>query len=371
MSFSEVLMYVIAAFMVLGAIDKITYGKLKLDLADSFDEGIETMGPLALSVIGILSLAPALEGIVIKLVGPLYSLIGADPAMFAGTVLSSDTGAFPLAAALTDDYQVVCFSGLVLGGVLGVVIGFTIPIALGIIDKKDRKYFAQGVLYGIITVPVGSLAGGIVAGFPLDMILINSIPTIIISVLLALGVKLFTNAMIKGFEIFGKFIVIIITIGLVAAILEALTGIVIIKGMAPIEEGFVLVGKLAIVLAGAFPMLHVITKALRRPLAAGGSKMGVNESSVAGLIACLANAIPMLSLMKNMDERGKVINSAFVVSGSFILGDHLAYTASVDSNMLLPVIVAKGVSGLLAAVLAIMLTRKSFQKNEPDGEMTI
>ena len=37
------------------------------------------------------------------------------------------------------------------------------------------------------------------------------------------------------------------------AVVEALTGFVIIPGMAPISEGFETVGTIAIVLAGAFP----------------------------------------------------------------------------------------------------------------------
>ncbi len=363
MSFSQILMYVIVFFMILGAFDKITLGKFHLGLKDSFDEGIEAMGPLALSVIGMLCLAPALEGLVTKFIQPVYSLLGADPAMFAGALLSSDTGAYPLAKALTDDYQVACFSGLILGSVLGAVIGFTIPVALGIIEKNDRPYFAQGVLYGITVVPIGSIVGGMTAGYPMRMILLNSIPTVILSVLLAAGIKFFPGAMIKGFEAFGKMITAIITIGLAASILEALIGVCVIKNIAPISEGFVLVGTLAIVLAGAFPMLHVLTKILRVPLARVAAALHINEASAAGLVSSLANAIPTLSLIKKMDKRGKVINSAFVVSGSFILGDHMAYTASTDSALLLPVITAKGISGILSVVVAILLTKEMKDKD--------
>lgn len=369
MNFGQILMYVIVFFMILGAFDKITLGKFHLGLKDSFDEGIEAMGPLALSVIGMLCLAPALEGIVIKFIEPVYSFFGADPAMFAGALLSSDTGAYPLAKALTDNYQAACFSGLILGSVLGVVIGFTIPIALGIIEKRDRPYFAQGVLYGIIVVPIGSVAGGMAAGYQMGMILVNSIPTVILSILLAVGIKFFPGMMIKGFEAFGKIIIAIITIGLAASIVEALVGVRLIKNMTPISEGFILVGTLSIVLAGAFPMLHVLTKILRIPLAKVGAALHINEASAAGLVSSLANAIPTLSLMKKMDKRGKVINSAFIVSGSFILGDHMAYTASTDSTLLLPVITAKGISGMLSIIIAALLTKD--MKNEDSNKQLV
>ena len=44
--------------------------------------------------------------------------------------------------------------------------------------------------------------------------------------------------MVRGFEVFGKLVVAVVTVGLAAAIVEALTGFVIIPGMAPISDGF-------------------------------------------------------------------------------------------------------------------------------------
>ena len=76
--------------------------------------------------------------------------------------------------------------------------------------------------------------------------------------------------MIMGFSYFGKGVLAVITVGLVAAIVETLTGFSIIPGLAPIEEGFSTVGAIAIVLAGAFPLVYVITKALKKPLTALG-----------------------------------------------------------------------------------------------------
>ena len=357
MSFSQVIMYIVVIFMLVAVFDKITAGRFHLNLKESFDEGIESMGSIALTGIGLLVLAPALSGVISKAVEPVYSLIGADSAMIAGTLLSSDIGGYALACELTDDYEMACFSGLILGGILGAVISFTIPLALGIIKESDRGYFFKGVLYGIIATPIGGILGGVAAGFPLNAVLINTIPTIVIAFLLAVGMRFLQDKIIKGFDIFGKIIVAIITIGLAAAIVERETGIVVIKNMASISEGFELVGTLAIFLAGALPMLKVLSKILSAPLKKAGVLLNVNEESVLGFIACLANVIPMLMLMKDMDERGKIINSAFAVSGAFILGDHMAYTASIDKEMLLPVLIAKGSAGLIAVLLAVVATR--------------
>jgi len=57
-----------------------------------------------------------------------------------------------------------------------------------------------------------------------------------------------------------------------------------------------------------------------------------------------------------MDERGKVLNMAFVVSASFVFGDHLGFTAGFAPEMLLPVMAAKLTAGIAAVALALLLT---------------
>lgn len=57
-----------------------------------------------------------------------------------------------------------------------------------------------------------------------------------------------------------------------------------------------------------------------------GKVLGMNEVAAAGMVATLANNIPMFQMLKDMDNRGKIINIAFAVSASFVLGDHLGFT---------------------------------------------
>ena len=103
--------------------------------------------------------------------------------------------------------------------------------------------------------------------------------------------------MVKGFQVFGKIIVIIITIGLAAAIIQELTPLTLIPGMNPISDGVEIVGDIAIVLAGAFPLVFVITKVFRRPLMKLGGLLGMNDVAAAGMVATLANNIPMFQMM--------------------------------------------------------------------------
>ena len=356
MSFHEIIIAVMAGFAVLGALDRI-FGN-RWGLGKEFEEGILAMGSLALAMVGIVSLAPVLARVLKPVVVPIFGFLGADPAMFAGTILACDMGGGALALQMTDNQEAAMLGGVLNGSMLGATIVFTIPVAMGILREQDRPAMAKGVLCGIVTIPLGLLAGGIAAGFSLKMVLRNLIPIVLIAVLIALGLWRAERTMVKGFSLFGRFVIVLVTVGLVAAIVEALTGFVIIPGMAPISEGFETVGTIAILLAGAFPLVFVLTKLLRNPLMAVGRKLGINDAAAAGLIASLANSIATFGMVKDMNERGKVINIAFAVSAAFVFGDHLGFTAGFAPEMIGPMIIGKLVGGISAVIVALWLTRR-------------
>ncbi len=360
MSINEIIVYIMVGFMVLGAVDKIIGNKF--GLGEQFEEGIMAMGSLALAMVGVVSLAPVLADILKPVVVPLYTALGADPAMFATTLLANDMGGYPLAMELAQSTEAGTFAGLILGSMMGPTIVFTIPVALGIIKKEDHKFLATGILAGLITIPIGSLVGGLVGGFDFIMIIKNLVPIIIVALLLALGLWKIPEKMIKGFTVFGKGVVAVITVGLAAIIIETLTGIVVIPGMAPVSDGIEIVGSIALMLAGAFPMVYVITKVFNKPLLKLGKLLGMGDVAAAGMVATLANNIPMFGLMKDMDDRGKIINVAFAVSASFVFGDHLGFTAGVNQDMIFPMVVGKLIAGATAVVIALFIANKSLGK---------
>ena len=355
MSFHEILIAIMAGFALLGAADRI-FGN-RWGLGKEFEEGILAMGSLALAMVGIVSLAPVLAAVLRPVVVPIYSFLGADPAMFAGTILACDMGGGALARAMTEDADAALLGGVLTASMLGATIVFTLPVAMGILREDDRPAMAKGILCGIVTIPVGVLAGGLAAGFPVMMVLRNLVPIVLIAALIALGLWRAEGAMVRGFAVFGKIVVIVVTIGLAAAIVEALTGYAMIPGMAPISEGFATVGTIAILLAGAFPLVFVLTKLLRKPLMAAGKLLGINDAAAAGLIASLANSIATFGMVKDMNTRGKVVNIAFSVSAAFVFGDHLGFTAGFAPEMIGPMIVGKLVGGISAIAVALWLTK--------------
>jgi ethanolamine transporter len=355
MTIHEGIVAVMAIFAVVGAIDRIFGGKL--GLGPHFEEGILSMGSLALAMVGMICLAPVVAKVLRPVVVPLYTFLGADPAMFAGTLLANDMGGASLAQELAGSTQAGQFGGLIIGSMLGPTVSFTIPVALGILPPEDQGALATGVLAGIITIPLGGLVGGLVAGFSLGFVLRNLVPIVLMAALIALGLWRIPGGMVKGFRIFGTGIVAVITLGLAAAIVEALTGLALIPGMTEIGEGFRIVGEIAILLAGAFPLVHLITRLFEKPLMALGRKLGINRPAAAGLVATLANNIPMFKLLHEMDPRGKVVNVAFAVSAAFVFGDHLGFTAGFDPSMLVPMIAAKLTGGVSAVAVALWMTR--------------
>ena len=354
MTLDQFIIWIMAIGVLIGAIDRLFNNKL--GLGQKFEEGLNAMGPLALSMVGIVSLSPVISNILEPIILPLYKFLGADPSMFA-SILANDMGGYQLALSLGENKDIALFSGLIVASMLGCTMVFSIPVALGLIEEDDKEFFAKGLLIGLSTIPLGSIVGGLLMKINPKVLLINIIPIILISVILILGLKFFQNKMIKGVLYFGKFIMWISTIGLATAAFEKLTGIILIKGMAPITEGMNVVMNIGIVLLGTFPMLTLIIKLLDKPLIKLGKYIGLDSTSVAGIIFSLANSIPVFKMIKDMNNKGKIINVAWLVSATSTLGAHLGFTAGIESKMIIPVILSKLFAGISAIVIALIFSK--------------
>lgn len=352
----EILIYLIMIFAVLGAIDKMIGNRF--GLGEKFDEGIKMVATLSLSMVGIIVLSPVLATVLKPIFTPVFEFMGADLAMLAGCLFANDLGGAALARELTTNREIANFSGLIVSTMLGGTIVFTIPVSLSIVKQEDRRFCALGVLAGIITVPIGSFVGGVVAGYSISMLLKNLTPVFVFVIMIALGLWKFEKTLMKIFIRFGKFMEGVILFGLTVGIVEALTGFTILPGANPVSEGFRIVCEIVIFLAGAYPLMFLVTKLCQKPLLALGKLLGINEAAAAGLATNLINSVPMFSTVKQMDNRGKVVNMAFSVSAAFVFGDHLAFTAGMDSSVVIPLIIGKLVGGITAIAVAMFIAKK-------------
>jgi ethanolamine transporter len=353
---NDFIIYLITVFIVLGGIDKLIGNKF--GLGEKFTSAFHSMGALALSMIGVISLSPVLANLLIPIVTPIYTKIGADPSMFASTVFALDMGGHKLSMEMAKDPESAAFSWVFLGTMMGPTLVFTIPVALNIIPKKEQSYFAKGILIGLVTIPFGCIAGGFLAGFEIKWMIINLLPTIILAILITFFISKFPGFTIKVFMGFSKLVEIIVVIGLLFIMLETLIGIKVLEGMLPLSDSLEIIGNITIVLAGAFPLIYVLQKLLKKPFERLGSKINLNEYSLIGLLTSLAHHVPMFTNISNMDNRGKVINTAFAVSGSFVMGSHLGFVAAVDKDYIVPMIVGKLTAGVLAALIAFIVTKE-------------
>lgn len=377
LSINSVIMMIMMIFMLVGAIDKILGNKK--GYGEEFENGFNAIGPLAISMAGVVAAAPVLATVLGPILKPIYTAIGADASMFATTLLACDMGGYPLAMELAADKSIGSFAGLILGTMMGPTIVFTIPVALGIISKEDRNYLGAGVLAGMITIPIGCIVGGLAMNAMTDYslsfgrIIINLVPVIVIAALIVIGLWFAPAKMISGFNVFGTGVTIVITAFTAIAVFEQITGIMFplfdvmatpdeASGLTPLDSGLLVCGQIGIVLIGAFPMVKWITNTFGAALSKVGGALGINDKASAGMVANLANNIAMFNIMGDMDPKGKLLNVAFAVSAAFVFGDHLGFTAGVDQTMVTPVIIGKLVAGITAVIVANLLSPKLLSK---------
>lgn len=353
---AQTLATIMAVFAVIGALDKITGNHLKL--GDEFEKGITTLGPLSLSMLGMMTIAPALSTVLIPLITPVATAVGFDPSALAGILIANDMGGAALADSIAKQEVLGAFHGLCVASMLGATVSFTIPVALHSAKKENHDDILLGLLCGICTIPVGCFISGLVMGISPLTVLINLLPALLISVIIVIGLLKFPKITIKIFSVFGKIISIMITCGLALGIFQTLTGKVILKNTAPLMESAATVFTICITLAGTFPLIAIISKILKKPLSALGRKMELDDTSVVGLIATLANSIATMESADKMNRKGRVLNLAFAVSAAFVFGDHLAFTLSYNGKYIIPVIIGKLLAGITALLVASILVKK-------------
>lgn len=351
---NQMLMIVMAAGAALGGLDRI-FGN-KLGLGEQFEKGFMLLGPMALSMAGMICLAPVLADVLGRAVVPFFQLIGVDPAMF-GSLLAIDMGGYQLAKELAVDGRVGSYAGLVASAIFGCTVVFTIPVGMGMISPGDRPLFARGIMLGLTAMPVGLIAGGLLSGLSLTGCLHQNLPIFALALLLLLGLWKVPEQMVKGFCLLAEGIKTVITIGLVMAAVESLTGWNPAPGMAPIGEAMGVVASIGVVMLGSLPVAELLRRGLERPFAALGGRLGLSPQSLTGMLVSLATPLPALAAYQDMDERGKVAAGAFLVSGASLLAAHMGFVIGTEPDMLAPLIAGKLSGAIAAAALALWAQR--------------
>lgn len=356
MEINQIIIYVMMVFMAIAAFDRCMGSPLSL--GTKIDQGVAAIGPLCIPMVGMMELAPILGDALGKICTPIYHLVGADPAMAATSLLASDMGGYALAYAMADSEEAAQFSGCILGTMLGSIITFMIPVGLTLVKKEYQRYYALGLMIGIVTVPFGLITGGIVAGYSVIMILKNTLPVAIFALIIIIGLWKALEMCIIIFKVVGFIVVALSTVGFTLGAVQLLTPLVVVEDLPDILEGIKVVGQIAIVLCGAFPMVDLVNRLFEHTLGKIGRLLHVDNIAVTGMMACLANVMPLLSSCNSMSPAGVVVSMAFLVGANSVLGDFLGFVAGVDSSMIVPMISAKLVAGLISLPLAVLICKQ-------------
>ncbi|WP_336715511.1 ethanolamine utilization protein EutH [Arthrobacter sp. USHLN218] len=379
----QVIIFIMMGFLLIGAVcalfnDETGFGR-------EFKEGIHAIGPIFLPVAGIMTLVPVLSQLVTTYLAPVYAWFHADPALAATTLIAGDMGGYHLAHATAGSHG-AWIMAFAVSFTAGSTIIFSIPVGLTMLDKRDHKYMALGVMSGLLAIPFAVFIITLILqtgatplrsdisttspsttpfDLPIGSILLNLVPLVLVVSVLALGLRFFSRTMVRAFIVFGRVLDIIIKLALALSIVQYFTGIFDVFGTWPLapfiadsEDQFralEVAGYIGVMLAGAFPMVYGIRKWLGVPLERVGRRLGFSEEGAAGILAAAANILALFRVIRLMPPRDKVLAIAFAVCAAFTFGDHLAFSANFQPNMVFPLMVGKLAGGVIAILLALWL----------------
>ena len=344
---------VILVFSLFGAVDYIIGNKL--GVGKEFARAFSLFAPMALSMLGMIVVAPAIGVWLTPMFDGFYKLFRIDPSIIPASLFANDMGGMSLAQAITKSSNIGNYNAFVVSSMMGCVISFTIPFSIGLVNKERHKELFFGLLCGIATVPVGSFVAGLICGIGVLPLLINLLPLIVIAGIIIVALILVPNGCIKCFTALGFFMRALAVVGLACSVFTFLTKIEITPYFDTFENAAFICANACVTLSGTLPLMFIVTKLLNRPLSKAGGLLGVNSVSTLSLLGSLVTNASTFGVSDQMDKKGLVLNSAFAVSASFVFGSHLAFTVAFDNSYVLPMIVGKLISGVCAIVLTLLI----------------
>lgn len=328
----------------------------RFGLGQRFEEAFRLLGPLALSMTGIICLAPLISGGLSGVVVPLFQALGLDPAMFGG-ILPIDMGGYQLAMDLAADPAVGRFSGIIVSASFGCCVVFIIPVGLGMMSEADQPWFTRGILLGLLSLPFCLVLGGLACGLTLSTVLGNSLPIVLSCGALLLGMRRWRDRIVRIFQCLSRWIQKIAILGLTLGAFLHLTGWALPGNLTPLTEAMDVACSIAIVMLGSMPLAELLQMVMKVPFAWIRRRTGLNAASTTGLLVGAVSTVPGLAMFSRMDPRGKVVNAAFLVCGASTFAAHMGFAVTVEPEMVPALLLAKLSGGALGFLFALIATR--------------
>jgi ethanolamine transporter len=320
-----------------------------------FASAFELLGPTAMSMAGIICLTPVLSLLLRTGISPFFHLIGIDPAM-AGGIFPIDMGGYQLCTQVADTPFWGSYAGIIVSSMLGCAIMFLLPVGMGIIEKEDESFFLRGMILGLIGLPFGLAAGGLLLGASFWKLLYELLPVLLFSVLLIAGLCRFPDRMVWIFQKFAAGMKVLITVGLIIGAMFYMTGQT-STWITPLTEAMAVVASICIVMLGSLPVSLLLQRVLKKPLRALGRRSGLDDVAMTAIMIGTVSVIPALLLLKDTDRHGKIAVTAYLVSAASLMGAHIAFTAGTQPSMTAALITAKLTGGLAALLISAAARR--------------
>ena len=144
------------------------------------------------------------------------------------------------------------YNGIIIASMFGATICPVIPMALEMVEKQYHDDVLTGLLCGIATIPIGCIVSGFIIGCSLEDIILNTLPIIILATMICLGLVKKTEFTRKLFGVVGIILSVLVIFGLVAGIFDKFMGIKLFPSVASIDESFLIIGNIALILSGVF-----------------------------------------------------------------------------------------------------------------------
>ena len=349
----SVMTVIVLVFSLLGAAD-LLFGD-RLGLGSEFKRGLSLFCPMVLSMLGMIVIAPAVGEWITPVLNGFYHATGIDPSIIPASLFSNDMGGAPLAQSVAQAENVGNFNAFIVASMMGCIISYSIPYALGVVKHEQYDDMFFGFLCGIVTIPIGCFVSGLICGLSALTILFDLLPLLILATVIVLMLIFVPRVCIACFSVFGRLVKGIAIVGMACAIFTFFTKVEISPHFESLENAAFICVNASVTMSGTLPFMAVVSRLLRRPMHAFGKKLGVNNASAFAFLSNLVTNATTFDAMEKMDKKGTVLNAAFAVSAAFVLGGQLAFTMAYDSRYVLPMIVGKLVAGVCGVALAALL----------------
>lgn len=324
----------------------------KWKIGEKFQQGFHMMGAMMISMTGIMAIVPAIAYMLKPAIVPVFSALHMDPSVLS-IMLSCDMGGYQLAMSLMEDSSTGLLMGVIVAGLFGGTLTFTIPLGFKLIEREDIPIFSKGILIGVGCIPLASVIGGLILGIPAGLVIWNSLPVIVLTLCILIGMRINPGKMIFMMEKLGRAIEWVGMIGIGAACMEYLTGKSIFPGMEPLMDMMLVVCQMTITLIGMFPAMELFSRLLRRPLSAIGTRIGLDDISMLGMIFTMVSSVPVFPSMRQMSKKGVLVDTVWIVLVSGILGSQLGLVMSFCPNILPAFFAGKFVAAFIGVAVAL------------------